>query len=94
MWGIFLYYLWVLVFLYLSYVLLFCAYYSDKPVYKKFENRKGEKVKFPIWLYVVAVIIAFTPFFNFMCSIAVCIWMYQMSDEEEVIYKTFLFKKR
>lgn len=79
-------------FLYLAYVLLFCAYYNDESSYKS--SRKGEKVKFPIWLYIVAAIVSIMPFFNFIGAIGICIWMYQLSDEEDVVYRTFLFKKR
>ena len=80
-WGIILYYLWVVLALYLSYVLLFCTYDDD------------ERVKFPIYMLVAAFVAAFVPFINFIQTICIGISMYALHDDKDYTYKTFLFKK-
>lgn len=80
-WGIILYYLWVVLALYLSYVLLFCTYDDDK------------RVKFPIYMLVAAFVAAFVPFINIIQTIGIGISMYELHDDKDYTYKTFLFKK-
>lgn len=80
-WGIILYYLWVVLALYLSYVLLFCTYDDDK------------RVKFPIYMLVAALVAAFVPFINIIQTIGIGISMYALHEDEDYTYKTFLFKK-
>ncbi len=80
-WGIILYYLWVVLALYLSYVLLFCTYDDD------------ERVKFPLYMLVAAFIAAFVPFINILQTIGIGIVMYALHEDKDYTYKTFLFKK-
>ena len=80
-WGIILYYLWVVLALYLSYVLLFCTYDDDK------------RVKFPIYMLVAALVAAFVPFVNIVQTIGVGLVMYGFHEDKDYTYKTFLFKK-
>ncbi len=79
--GIVLYYLWVVLALYLSYVLLFCTYDDD------------ERVKFPLYMLIVAFVAAFVPFINIIQTIGIGIFMYELHDYKDYTYKTFLFKK-
>lgn len=92
MWGIILYYLWILLCLYLCYVLLFCTYT------KEYNKDKGEveetKVVFPLYTYILAVLVAFVPFINFCACIGIVTYMSYISDKEDAYFKTFLFKKR
>lgn len=80
-WGIIIYYLWVVLTLYLSYVLLFRTYDGD------------ERVKFPIYMLVAAFVAAFIPLFNIFAAIGIGFAMYAMHDKNDYTYKTFLFKK-
>ena len=80
-WGIILYYLWIVLALYLSYVLLFCTYDDD------------DRVKFPIYMHVAAFVAAFVPVINFFQTIGIGISMYALHDDKDYTYKTFLFKK-
>lgn len=79
--GIILYYLWVVLALYLSYVLLFCTYNDDK------------RVKFPIYMLVAALVAAFVPFINIIQTIGIGIYMYALHEFKNYTYKTFIFKK-
>ncbi len=88
MWEIVLYYIWVAIFLYLSYVILFCSY---KQIYRT--GNKIEKVKYPLFLYVLALVTALIPFINVLCTVALCIYMYEEADRG-VEFRTFLFKKK
>lgn len=80
-WGIILYYLWIVLALYLSYVLLFCTYDDE------------ERVKFPIYMLVGMFVAAFVPFLNVIETIVICVVMYVLHNENDYEYKTFLFKK-
>lgn len=79
--GIVLYWLWVVLALYLSYVLLFCTYDDDK------------RVKYPLYMFVAAFVVAFVPGINIVQTIVVVIALCVRHKEKEYTYKTFLFKK-
>jgi L-asparagine transporter-like permease len=85
---ILLYYVWVVVFLYLSYVILFCSYEQRYST-----DEEGEKVKYPLFLYILAVIIALLPFVNVIGIVLLCLYMHDMADRG-VEFRTFLFKKK
>ena len=80
-WGIILYYLWIVLALYLSYVLLFCTYDDE------------ERVKFPIYMFVGMFVVAFVPVVNVVETILICVVMYALHDENDYEDKTFLFKQ-
>lgn len=83
-WGILLYYIWVVLCLYLSYVLLFGAY-EDEELTKRF--------KFPFFVHICAFISAFIPVLNVLATIGIIVWMFYLYSEEDIYFKSFLLKK-
>lgn len=81
--GIFLYYLWILIALYLWYVLFFCTY------------EHGEKVRYELWMLILFFIGAFIPLVNFgvVCAL---IWMMidlKQNRRRDIEFHNFLFRK-
>lgn len=86
--AIFLYYLWVVIDVCLAYALLYCSYKEDDS-----EEGVSERIKFPLWTHLLAVFVSVIPFVNFIGAIALVSIMYILSHDEDVTFRTFLFKK-
>ncbi len=82
-WGIVLYYLWIVVGLFLSYIILFCCYEDEE--YKK-------KVKFPVYVYILAFVAAFVPILNFFW-VGIEIFIITAISKSDAHIKNFLFKR-
>lgn len=79
--GIVLYYLWIVLDIAMSYLLLRCVYDDD-----------DERLKFPVWAYLVACIVTFLPLLNIAAFVGGCFIFVALYDDDYHI-KHFLFKK-
>lgn len=83
-WGIVLYYLWVVLGIYLAYVVLYNTYEDEK---------FSDRIKFPLWLHIVAFVVAFIPGINIFTTIGIIVFMCKLHSEDDAYFKSFLFKK-
>lgn len=81
--GIFLYYIWVLLCALLSYIILRCTYID-----LSFE----ERVRYPVWLYAVHLVVMWVPGVNIIGFIVYCFYINYLLYHNYII-KHFLFKK-
>ena len=85
--GITLYWMFVILSLYASYVFLFRSYK------KKDFSEEYEKTKFPLISYIGLFGLSFIPVGNIICFIALGIIMFALEDCEDYHFKTIFFKR-
>ena len=86
--GIALYWAFVILSLYASYVFLFRSYKK-----KDFISEEYEKTKFPLILYIGLFGVSFIPVGNVICFIILVMIMFVLEDCEDYYFKTIFFKK-
>lgn len=82
--GILFYYLGIIIAWFPLYLLLRCAYED-----KKFEN----KVKYPLWLYILCLIGSLVPAVNLMVGICLFVYIVVSVDYHDLYIKHWMFKK-
>ena len=69
-----------------------CAVLMWMILFKQYDLKTGERIKHPLWMYIIAFILFLIPVLNF----AVCIVYFIYNDVEngrKICYKSFLNKK-
>ena len=78
--GIFLYWVWVVLSLILTYIMLNCVYaYTDDG------KKSDERCEYPAWCWLVLIVYPFIPVLNVVGFVFFCI-MLSMSEQRKDIY--------
>lgn len=97
MFGIFLFWLQYVIAAILLYTILRCSYkykYVEKAgSWNKIQVKSDEKVKFPLWLIILFIMVLFIPIFNLMIFIPFMIIKTGSDVDERIYYKSFLTKE-
>lgn len=86
--GIFIFILHYIIAIILLYTILFCSHETEYE-HGKYVMKK-ERLKYPLWLFLVGILILFIPVFNI---IAYIIFIAGMSSDDKVYFNSFLNKK-
>ena len=92
-WAILFYYLIIFITLYLWWVISFRSYHTKDSRSLKGTWNKGDKVKFPLWKLIVTFILAFVPGINIFLLIGQAFLISDLTNMEDVEFRSFLFKK-
>lgn len=83
-WGILLYYLWIVVVLFLLYLLWKCAYKD-----RSFER----KHTYPMWMYIIGVISSIIPAVNLIIGCVLIFYIGAEIADRDLYIKHWLFKE-
>lgn len=92
-WAILFYYLIIFITLYLWWVIFVRSYYTKDHRSLKGTWNKGDKVKFPLWKFIVTFSLAFVPGINIFLLIGQAILISDLTNMKDVEFRSFLFKK-
>lgn len=86
--GTFIFILHYIIAIILLYIILFCSHETERE-YGQYVMKK-ERLKYPLWAFLVGIVILFIPIFNIIAYIT---FIAGMSSSDEIYFNSFFNKK-